>query len=334
MEEKIECRIIEGGVAHDSWFQRNILMDLDDILDFRTKYNNKGIFTTAYKYSEILQEKALLLGDLYFDFDVELENDDDFDKIKRDVEMCIAYICNTFGIEEQQIDLFFSGNKGVHLILKHQYLGIEPHDNLNQIFRAIAEDIYNILPHKTMDMKVYDRRRLWRMANSIHNKSGLYKIPIELRELRELSLSDITELAKNQRFLLKKDPVLVNKANMIFKSKSGRIGEKPVFKKRKTNIEIKVIPPCINELINGNVQKGQRNNTAIALASFFHQQGASKEDCLSKLEEWNNKKCEELLPQREIDMVIDHVYETGYSYGCSGLRVLATCNKRKCPLVK
>lgn len=332
----IQCNFLEGGAfLSNGAFIRNVPLYDNKVLDFRLKYDNKGIFTSAYKYSSEEQSKALLLGDLYFDFDTDLNNGEDaFLNIKKDVDFTLVYLSSMYSIPQEVVDLYFSGNKGIHLIVKKEYLDIQPHFSLNQVFRSIAEEIYNILPFKTMDMKVYDRRRLWRMPNSKHNKSDLYKIPITVEEFKSLTLEEIKELAKSPRILMKNTPSVITKAALLFKKKAERLEEKPKREFKNIKLDLKVTPPCIEELLNGNIQKGQRNNTAITIASFFRQQGLDKNDCMAKMIEWNENKCEEPLPQREIDTVVEHIYKEGYKYGCSGLRVLATCNRRKCPLSK
>lgn len=331
-----QCSFIEGGAFLNSGvFIRNVPLNESSVFEFRLKHDNKGIFTTAYRYSSDDQSKALLFGDLYFDFDTDLSKGEKyFLNIKKDVNFTLAYLSSMYSIPQDVVDLYFSGSKGIHLIVKKEYLGIQPHFNLNQVFRDIAEEIHGVLPFKTMDMKVYDRRRLWRLPNSKHNKSDLYKVPITIEEFNDCTLEEIKELAKSPRVLLKQDPFEISKAALVFKKRAERLQEKPKRKFKEVELDLKVTPPCIEELLNGNIQKGQRNNTAITVASFFRQQGVSQDDCMSKLIEWNETKCEEPLPQREIDMVVEHTYKEGYKYGCSGLRVLATCNRRKCPLAK
>jgi hypothetical protein len=337
--ESLECRIVECGVfLSNGFFTRNFLLEIDDLLNFRQRYNNTGIFMSAYSYSESNQKEALLLGDLYFDFDQDELDEEAFNKMKQDVSNCVYCLKTNYSIPEEAIDLFFSGNKGIHLIVKKEWIGIEPHFNLNQIFRNIAEEINGSSLHKMMDLKVYDRRRLWRIPNSKHNKSGLYKIPITLDEFRTLCLEGIRELAQNPRVLLNKpEPSLISQANFRWKKKMDQVPEKPKPKAPRNynnNVELKVVPPCIDEIINGKVVKGQRNNTAMVLASFFFQSGIQKADCYGRIDEWNTKRCEEPLPQSEIDMVIEHVYSEGYSFGCQGARTLSTCNIRKCPFRK
>ena len=333
--ENVNCNFIEGGASlPNGSFIRNLFMKISDITDFRIKYNNRGIYTTAYRYSEENQYESLLDGDLYFDFDHDLVNDEAFEVVKKDVFATLKYLKSIFGIPDEVVDIYFSGKKGIHLVIDKGYIGIEPHSDLNQIFRVIAEEIYNVCPNKTMDMKIYDRRRLWRLGNSQHHESGLYKIPITLDELVNENIGNIKEMAKNQRFLFNPTPTLIHKANLVYKRKSQKINERPKSRKFSKPLKLDVVPPCIEELLNGVVQKGQRNNTAIALASFFRQQGISESDCLAKMENWNESQCSEPLPNREIETTVRQAYRGEYKYGCSGIRTLSTCDKKKCPLVK
>jgi hypothetical protein len=50
------------------------------------------------------------------------------------------------------------------------------------------------------------------------------------------------------------------------------------------------------------------------------------------MENWNESQCSEPLPNREIETTVRQAYRGEYKYGCSGIRTLSTCDKKKCPL--
>lgn len=54
-------------------------------------------------------------------------------------------------------------------------MGINPNNSLPKIYRYIATKIKSNLEISSLDLSVYDARRMWRLAGSIHQDTGLYK---------------------------------------------------------------------------------------------------------------------------------------------------------------
>jgi hypothetical protein len=65
--------------------------------------------------------------------------------------------------------------------------------------------------YSSFDRTVYDRTRIFRIKNSNHGKSGLFKIPVYAGELWQLSLAQIKKLAQKQRSL--KSPETIKEFN-------------------------------------------------------------------------------------------------------------------------
>ena len=95
--------------------------------------------------------------------------------------MCVIKQFKELGVEENKLQIFFSGNKGFHLIIPAELFGIKPSKNLNKIYRKMAKSFCEKIQNKTLDLGIYDRRRLLRIPNSINSKANLYKIPLVLR---------------------------------------------------------------------------------------------------------------------------------------------------------
>lgn len=71
--------------------------------------------------------------------------------------------------------VYFTGKKGFHVECEAIALGINPSNNLPNIFRYIANNIKNNLRLQSLDFSVYDQRRMWRLPGTIHQDTGLYK---------------------------------------------------------------------------------------------------------------------------------------------------------------
>jgi hypothetical protein len=119
---------------------------------------------------------------LVFDFD----NKDDLNLARYDTIEAIARL-QKFNITNVQI--FFSGNKGFSLLA---YLDreINPDQAVNIAVNKIGVGL------KTLDKKIYNASRIFRVPGTKHQVSGLYKIQLSPSELEHLSIDEIRELAK------------------------------------------------------------------------------------------------------------------------------------------
>jgi transcriptional regulator of met regulon len=292
---------------------------------------HRGVFSTMYRYNTEKLDEAFLYGDLYFDFD----NKQDFEKVRSDAKTVIAYLKTVFRIQSDEIRIYFSGNKGVHIIVPAELIGIEPDKHLNGIYRIIAEDVKSFIKNKTLDLVIYDNKRLFRIPNSIHEATGLYKIAITYNELVNLSHEEIKQMAKQPRHIPFKKPKYSSFANTQYK----RYVEKYIQAAANENKDIqyhgtlKVTPPCIEYLIENGAENGNRNNSIAVLSSFYRNQGKSLNETTSLIEDWNNKN---ITPTKasELKKTVKSVYTGKASYGCTSLKAISVCDSKKCPLIK
>lgn len=334
----VEC----GAHTKNGYFTRNHMMTVDKINDFRFKYSNVGVYRTAYIYNDTNQKEASLLGNFYLDLDEDLNGEDPesaFNSIRGDAVSCVSYLKFVFGIPEKQIRLYFSGNKGLHIIVPYEVFDIKPTKNLNILYRNMAEEISKNAKNNTIDLKIYDNKRLFRMINSRHQKSGLYKIELNHQEVRKCTLEEIQNLAKMPRpYKAEKNASVVAQARGQFKLLERRLEEKILKRATRSasgpSKPLDFTPPCIEHLLNNQVGEGQRNCTVAVLTSFLHQQQIAMDEARDRLEEWNYKQCSPPMEDGEIENTLNSVYNGGYSYGCSTARILSVCDKEKCPMGK
>lgn len=88
---------------------------------------------------------------------------------------------------------FFSGAKGFHIGIPSQFFGAVPSTKLPQIFKSMAKSIAGDLG---IDLSIYEKKRLWRMPNTLNSKSGLFKIPLTFGEFSSLDIDRIKQLAR------------------------------------------------------------------------------------------------------------------------------------------
>jgi hypothetical protein len=101
------------------------------------------------------------------------------------------------GVELRALRVYFSGGRGFHLEVPHALLGqFEPSPDLPaRLKRAAAQLLQNI----PFDSSIYDRLRLWRLPNTRHGKTGLFKVQLTIGEVMSLDFNAIRALARQPR---------------------------------------------------------------------------------------------------------------------------------------
>lgn len=144
------------------------MLDVNDIDTFRSENNNFGLYTSIWNYNSKDIEESTRFGPLYFDID----NADDsvaYNEVITLYQYLISYI------PRDAVKVFFTGKKGFHIECDPVALGVNPSNNLPNIFRYIATKVKDKLNLSSLDFSVYDSRRMWRLAGSAHQTTGLYK---------------------------------------------------------------------------------------------------------------------------------------------------------------
>ena len=168
--------------------------DLDKYRKLAIKGNAQHVFSTIQLFAnkEHIEDEAYICP-LYFD----LDSDTDLEEALVDARIIKDYFCVGFDSEEG-IEYFFSGNRGFHITISSTLFGAAPASDLVKIWRHIAEEVSKMLSLKTFDRSVYTKRRMWRVENTKHGKSDLWKIRLYPYELA-LSVDKIRELAVSPR---------------------------------------------------------------------------------------------------------------------------------------
>jgi hypothetical protein len=324
---------IEGGRhLSNGGFTRNEWMHITEIPEYRQRNGNIGIYTTAYVYDSQDIKEANLYGDLYFDFD----DEDNFENVRRDVRSLITYAKSTMflGIPEKLIRLYFSGKKGIHLILPAIIFGVIPNKFLNQYYKQMATEIKDYASMITLDLKIYDNRRLFRLPNSQHQDTKLYKIGLTVDEVLNLPYQEIRQLAEQPRKMTWGSPYEIPRAKSAYHTsidnwknkwedkfgKDRRFGTGKLFEKD---------PHCIQEMLDMGPKKGQRNNTAAALVSYYKGQNKTEQEVWDFILAWNKGS----LTENELKLVVKSVFSGQYSYGCTTFESLSSCSK-ECEIYK
>jgi hypothetical protein len=343
----MEGFMTEFGGSKKGFFNRNIYMRRDENFDngvekFLKDFKNTDVYYGVYNY-EIQDIKDVnecaLYGSLYIDLDHEIEDENSFEKIKWDTKMTVQYFQTYFKIPKEMIQVYFSGSKGFHVVIPAVILGILPDKELNIKFKTLAMLISRAIKSETIDTRIYDRKRLFRMPNSINGKTGLYKVPIPLDMLWECTLDDMREWASEPRDLHFQVPVLVRESALHYHNLLKLITQKakPESKKKREYIAPsgpRTLLPCVREILSNGAQKGQRNNTTVALASSILQSGKQLAEVIEILEEWNELN-DPPLDERELHTTVTSAYQmfrSGKTYGCAAFKETGMCVGKECKL--
>jgi hypothetical protein len=332
-----DFRIIEVGNSYVrngiKLFSRNRFIDYSEITNFLKETNCFGSFCTNYRYCDRSNtDGCLIYGDLYFDFD----NEQDFEQVRKDALTVIAFLETVFKINENSYSLFYSGNKGIHLTVPAEVLGVEPCMDLNDIYKYIAIIAKNYTPFKTLDTQVYDRKRLFRIPNTIHEKSNLYKIQITYQELQNNNLLDIKQMAQQPRQLNKTKRILVPVAHQrlerFIEDYHREAKQKEADKNKTRKSSINFIPPCVEKILQYGANVGQRNITIACLASLYKSMGETYNNAVSLISEWNSNNVTP-TPERELRRTVQSIYSSDKTYGCKTLCLISECSDQ-CKIYK
>lgn len=292
--------------------------------DYIQKNPGWGLYATAFQYSTSDPYTADLRGDFYLDFD----DEDDIKKAQEDALRIIQHltISPNYRIPANMIKVFFSGKKGIHVTVPYHCFGVDWHPHLDRMYRIMAEELMPFAPNQTLDMKVYERRRLFRLKGSQHPSTGSYKVPMELKNLLARSEADIQQLSKDPNYgsWIKYDkPRVIPEAARYFKEVEHKFVQrfKKTFSKTGEAQTIDFDPPCYAEMIDNGPVKGARNHIASMIVAFWRQRGYSEQEAWDMLVEWNNGS----LPERELQTLFRSNFKGHYVYGCNTIKTYASC---------
>lgn len=320
--ERKDFQILEVGYAipETNGFSRNHFGTKEIVKEIRMKRKNIGLYRTSFWYREKDPYSKGLFSDFYMDFDSE----EDIEKAREDLLFVIwkLHLEAGFGLPMDAFRIYFSGKKGFHLVIPWQYMNIEPRDDLDSIFRWIGEDLFEQSINQTIDLVVYERRRLFRLEHSIHQDTGLYKIPLHYEEAANMSIEDIQSLAKKNRIIKYPMPHIVvsaqNEYRRYIKEYEEFLKMKRTQRPKGLSIKKGETPDVIQELIDQGPIRGIRNETAAALTSFWKNQGYEPDEIFELLLEWNQGSQSE----KELRTTMNSILKRDLNYGLNRFKSL------------
>ena len=304
------------------------------------KQSDQGLFSTVYQYPTDDPYIGGVISDLYVDLDCE----EDPDRARKEAVALVKTLMNDYRIPEENIEIAFSGMKGISISISYEVFNAEARADLPMIWKSLIKHLVSKLNLKTVDTKVYERRRLWRLLNSKHQKSGLYKIPLTFTELEKLGIEEIKQKAAKPRpqpfVAAQASPV--PKAVSLFQEHLKKIEEwKQKRKESFKHIEIRSLgedPPCIKKRFEMGAEEDARNISLFHLAVYWAQKGLSEPEIIKLGYEFAEHCKQDVHPfpeGNEIEATVHSAYEGvqggRYSVGCSSEAFAPLCDRENCP---
>jgi len=154
-------------------------------------YYDSLYFYKKEHYDQFKKTKSLsgirdvLSNRLVFDFD----SKNNIEEARVDTITLVTRLLKDYGLNQDDFRIFFSGSKGFHVELKVNS-DLERSEVENIVY-GVGEGL------DTLDKKITDQQRLIRVPLTKHQKTKLYKTPLDLGMLTDWSLEDIKEEAKS-----------------------------------------------------------------------------------------------------------------------------------------
>lgn len=285
---------------------------VDDKSDYyvSTYYYNDNHLKRFKETGSVKGIKDVTTDKLWFDFD----NKEDPEFARQDSIELVNRL-RKYGIKDQNIEVYFSGNKGFNVIV-----------TLN---RTLTPDLcYSLAVNKfgkglkTLDTTLYDATQILRVPGSKHQVSGLHKFPLTINQLNSLTTPEVKSMA-----------VSIDNAeefDWTVATPDSKFYEVEVPKKEATNksdykLDLTQKPRqwknCKWSLLQGNFKSGERHQALLILAATLRGLGYDKETtyymCKSALKKQATLSGQEEFPKEELweNIIEQSVYTDGWEGG-------------------
>jgi hypothetical protein len=127
----------------------------------------------------------------------DIDREDDLPRALDDARRLACFLLEHYGLDGDDLLLFFSGAKGFHAGLPTSLWAPGPSVLFHRTARLFAARLTRLaLGDAPIDESIYDKVRLFRAPNSRHPKTGLHKRRLGLDVLLQVNLQGILEFAR------------------------------------------------------------------------------------------------------------------------------------------
>lgn len=278
----------------------------------------KEVFASIQQYDEF---GNCLRSPLYFDFDGEPE------RVIADVRHFVQASEFVINVTPK---IFFSGNKGFHLIIDY----LVEHPQCHLLVQDFARELAAV---PTLDMKVYRTQSLLRIPGSPGSARGFHKIALTRKELFAMSFEEIRELSRTEqhRAVLHASAEKIDSSVMDAWLKTA-LAKLPSYDNINSILAHSEsvgmeMTPCIQRLLTEPQPQGNRHESLFILGRFFKLCGldlASAKAAIEINEHWALYEQQE----REVTKTLKSIYfsRRPVTLGCKGASVSASLMRDNC----
>ncbi len=253
----------------------------------------REVFATIQTYDK---DSNIVGCPLYFDIDGPLGES------QRVARLVVWQLQRMFGVVPY---IFFSGNKGFHVILPHTIT----HERCHDVMLEIVKEHFD---HPLIDRRVYRPRAMMRLPGSTASREGYFKIRISLDQLNNMSADEIRNLAKERRVFWTEPPDMskLDEGTMAecLDSATAKLPKitSATFQERAQDLD-QDMTACLRTILCDGVTSGARNQAIHVLARFFKQCGVPKATAISLIME-NVSYQEAEAEERGVSKVVNSTY--------------------------
>lgn len=311
-----------GGPQHRNNIK--ILPNLDiprDVSDcYRTVYRYPEEFHSYFKKHKTVSGYT---GPAYADFlPVDIDNKD-LEEAHKTAKMFLNHLLHNYEVDLNGLYIFFSGAKGFHILLPDALFGLRPSEHLPQAFKIMAPRLAEGIK---IDTVIYDHVRLFRLSNTKHSKTGLYKVQLTAAEVIHKNIDEIKQFATAPRRVETEPADSINEYLREAYLQALEEVEKPK-KERAITTPGGIVPPknaklCYYKILEG-VGEGQRDNAGLRLGVHLLKQ-YPPDIVLPMLHAWNNRNTPP-LDAADIEKLWKQA-QGSYDFGCRDAVLAEFCS--------
>lgn len=325
---------IEVAALRPGHMVRNRFIRVDEIEKlsrFRREFQNTDVFASVCRFQKA-DRNSQFVCDFLLDIDAE-----DLEEAKQDALKVYQILFDRLGIDTDSIELAFSGAKGVHIGVPRRVFGMPQGSDQIILWHHLAKRLVKEgLKH--IDTGIYQPTRVLRLPNSINSKTGLYKIPLEYKELRD---ADIADIRKSATIARKWDSIAtpVESAKAIrwqldarnwHKGRQQRQREKKQ-RRRDAGMGWRVTP-CVKAVEAATLPDGVRHTVYYVLARFYTSIHMHPDEAIERLLAIDQRN--PICDQDYIERVVRYSRKYAGFRECPIPGLGAYCQPEKCFLAK
>lgn len=347
-----DFRFVDFTSRGEQW-QRWRRIPIERVPKYAKISSNIDAFTTIQRFSNAQpQDGEAHLCPLYFDLDSDLSKGD-LSLVLEEARKLVEYLNTELELPKEAVHIWFSGRRGFSITAAERAFGFTPRPDLTYILKLWASYIKAYLELTTLDIGVYSSRRMWRLPDSKHSKSGLFKVEIDPGELMR-GVEYILNLAKTPRGTLYQGedleidlcPIAAEEYNRwVAEYEAMQVHtrtEKTPFLGR-----IPGVPVCVKFILEQSIQKaGDANQALLQLACFLKDAGRTEEQMIQELTLWvlaipngftSKNERERVANLKSVARAVYDASGKEYRFSCGGILSLQgeapiPCQGELCPL--